>query len=76
MLSPRGKTTYQVTAIRVGWHIKVEYERNAMGLELAPWIDDRPDLGCPGRSYRIMGRVRREACMYQLVPDGMGPGVK
>jgi hypothetical protein len=31
VLSPSGKTTYQMSAIRVGWHVKVEYDATASG---------------------------------------------
>jgi hypothetical protein len=31
VLSADGKTTYQMSAIRVGWHVKVDYDRHGSG---------------------------------------------
>ena len=31
VLSPDGKTTYQMSAIRVGWRVKVAYDRTSSG---------------------------------------------
>jgi hypothetical protein len=31
VFSPSGKTTYQMSAIHVGWHVKIDYDTNASG---------------------------------------------
>ncbi len=31
VLSPDGKTTHQMSAIKVGWHVKVDYDQSVAG---------------------------------------------
>ncbi len=31
VLSPSGKTTYQMSAIRVGWHVRIDYDTDGSG---------------------------------------------
>jgi hypothetical protein len=44
---------------------RVGTSKKALGFELVNKIDGRPDDCYPKRSDRILGRVRREACMHQ-----------